>query len=389
MPFSKRFPTSWRYLKARLRILKRPMVWGSLAMMLLVLGVFAEYWRRSDELFLLGGDRSPSETGVASLDDLSETGRYRNLPSQDDSAIGADIDTLPLLLEDFSSPTPEESEPLVDPSVDPSLLPLLAEPLQAEVDSETGEGEAEPLDVPAPPERTILAPFGSSRSPQSQGDRRSFNLDLPQLNVLSPAQTGTSGSGQPGTQPTLSPSSGSPLQFALERYSSPAPSSAMPGVATPTSPTLNPSLGETPTQPAQPSTPAIPSPPGTTGQLPPLTSPPMGTTGYSLPPSFRPSYTQPGNAQPYNPSYAESFNPTLRQSFPTAPQVNPARPSGNPSAFGSGSTGRGTVPSNPFGSGSGATPQIQAPSPATPFSVPRSIPARPIGNGRINTFGNP
>ncbi|NJN87449.1 MAG: hypothetical protein HC881_15515, partial [Leptolyngbyaceae cyanobacterium SL_7_1] len=111
---------SVRYLKARLRILKRPAVWGSATLMLLILVGFAEYWNQSES----GEDGSQRHSGVASLDELAIP-----TPSEADSAIGADIDTLPLLLDEFNFGETPLPPPPAPPTTESPDRPISSAPV--------------------------------------------------------------------------------------------------------------------------------------------------------------------------------------------------------------------------------------------------------------------
>lgn len=389
---------SWRYIKARLRILKRSEVWGSLVIVLITLLVFVEYWRRSDELGTVV--TTDSETGVASLDNLSSA--PPNLPSSEDTALAADIDTLPLLLNDL----------------DPLAVNL--PPLSETADVDGGDGRD---DGSAPVQNSLLAP--RERSPQAA---QSLATSSNRLSSSTPVNTNPFGQvfSNSGLLPQSGISAAAPTsmsELGLLNGSSRRFGQTSAQVPLPQSNPLNDALQRGSGVPVQSSTgeEGVPQQGGAGiaayggTQVPPFTytpsaigngqsllqppmqvSPPLGSTGYTLPPSLRgvPS-SAPNTSSTINP-YANSFQAQPIRSFPSAPQIvpqaiplQPGLPGGGQSAL----SAPGSLQGPSFNSATpqfnsvDAFPQVQPDPP--PFSVPNRVPGRYIGNGEINTFANP
>lgn len=369
MPQLDQLPISVRYLKARLRILKRPDVWGSTALMLLVLLGFAEYWQQSEQANGLNQER---QTGAASLEELPRAGTTA-IPSEADSAIAADIDTLPLLLDEFDFSAD------ATPSLPPTATP----------------DEAADRSLPTLSATTPL----TTRSPQSAGTdsllpatpTNAFrDLNLPNVDLLPGVTSGLSIGEQSPTRtasieqstPATTTSLINPLQTAIQRLG------IQPEAVVDPQPIDSNQTSTTPQLPGALAEIASPLPPlvRPNGVQPGgLSSPPLGSTGYTLPPSLRSAPAQP--AQP-NRSYADSFN---TQPIQIAPQLVPPTIPLQPQP-----SGQYAIPS--YGTGQGATSpsysidrspiETLQPAPA-PFSVPNTVPGRYIGNGEFNTFSNP
>ncbi|MCY7283921.1 MAG: hypothetical protein LH679_10875, partial [Cyanobacteria bacterium CAN_BIN43] len=237
---------------------------------------------------------------------------------------------------------------------------------------------------PDKPKRSSLSPLFSASS-ENQRDRppQSRSLSLYSTDSLSSNPTSAIPSGT--TDSSISASSFpivNPLQSALDRYSSiPNPSPTSPAQSLAQSLGADSSRGSEPRSTEEPisqdswrqpesSLQNLPSP-----QFTPQLSPFPGTTGYTLPPTLRPSLTSVGS----------SFSGGSLQPIPgqIAPQTAPTVPrqfydDGQPS----------------YPNGQAAYPRVQSssvsasPTPA-PFSVPHAAPGRSIGGGQINTFSNP
>jgi hypothetical protein len=107
----------------------------------------------------------------------------------------------------------------------------------------------------------------------------------------------------------------------------------------------------------------------------PRTSPPVGSTGYTLPPAFR---TPMSSATDDASSFSNVSRPQPLPGYTTTPARLPSGLSGD--------YGQGGDRSQP------PQPQFTQPQPLSqpePFSVPRTTPGRSIGGGRINTFSDP
>jgi hypothetical protein len=366
------FSTSWqnvqrslkrlrqgRYLKGRLQTLKRPTVWGSAAAILVLLLGINDYWQRQRS----GGPdpESASPTGVASLDTLQAENQLNVVPSREDSAIAADIDTLPLLLDDFEvDPTDAEENSLTEEEENGTSAGLSTPfPALTGGDSTSSNPEALP-DIGADLDFNIFASDAGVASidrsnpflpaPTATGRYRPIP-DTASSGGFFSTPNAVPGSDRPSLlQPpaTTNPAT-TPLQDALQRYGlmtgdrsndpgsrSPAPSTS-PGLIPGQVPGSVPGLETTPQ--------ANPLVPGQTDSIPnrnpsPFwrTSPPAGTTGYTIPSTLQPSPT-PGSiinspTAPAVPSsgntYVDSFTVSPSSSSPGTPPVQvttPPRPS--------------------------------------------------------------
>ncbi|HHP7245186.1 MAG TPA: hypothetical protein ACFE0H_10930 [Elainellaceae cyanobacterium] len=291
MPLRNQFPTSLRYLKARLQFIKRPMFWGASVVLVLATFFIAEYWTHPEWFQVDQSDRTPINDGPS--EEAANQSASDGLPPSEDNAIGADIDSLPLLFDEiqgFGQNGTSDSE-LTQAPDDPSSLfsdQLLPAP---------GSSESE-LEDAREGDRSLLNPFASNDASNDLPSSANFSnavpsnnspslaspsLSLPSFGRLSSPAHGTASSSQGSVQP-----SGNPLQSALERYNSPAPSTPQ---------QFSPNSSST----ASPS----PSSSGVAGQNQTIpssspyfqTSPAPGTTGYTLPPTLTvPSTSSPSTS---------------------------------------------------------------------------------------------
>lgn len=384
---SKQLPASIRSLKVRLRILQRPSVWVSSAVLLGAIVLLAETWKHPE---WFANDNQPS------VDQPSANSADTDSPTRPN----------PAPLDPFASvdqPQFGTAEDAEDP-----LSALSSRGL-------SNSSETDRLDSPLllPPNRfpaarsssspSVPDPFASLRTRSSASSGNTSESNATENSAASSFGNGFSSGSQfnDSQNPfgSASQSSGNqspnsaginPLESAIERHNSPASVQSTPfpqsGLASPnsnldsttTSPELPtptaPGIGQsTSVQPTFVQPQPIPGQPsyGQTQPQPqflPQTAPAPGTTGYTLPPAFRTNANTPAGPSFGNYNNQSNYNP-----------------SGVPS-IGSPSTPQSGVPS------STAQPQFQAspsqPTPA-PFSVPRAAPGQAIGGGRINSFSNP
>jgi len=359
-------PASIRYLKARLRILKRPTVWGSAAILLLTLFSVYTLLQRPEWLTVSESDRLSPETDS----DRAAGADPNSLPPEEDSAIGMDIDSLSVLRNEISN---FENEAEIDLLTPPSNSP------SGEESATTPTTASSPL-LSGAPQASQPSPFASA---YAQNDRPlSLNLFnaptlLPGAATADAATTGTANSSF-GASPEATPPA-SPLRSAVEQY---ANSSSQPAAQTQAqSQSGETASGDTRRQPA--ATPTYLPPP--VGPYAPQTSPLPGTTGYTVPPSL--IY---GRNSPYaNPVNPNPVSPQTVPGLPQAPQILPPTIPTQP--------GIGQPIQTPYGAGTvGGTspvpniqqPQVTQPSPR-PFSVPRSSAGYSIGGREIESFSNP
>ncbi|MBE9181090.1 hypothetical protein IQ268_21245 [Oculatella sp. LEGE 06141] len=386
MSRSERFPVSLRYIKARLRVLKRrPAVWGSAAG-LLAIAIASVYWVTSDQGSTYSSNASGA-SGVTSLDGLTPGQRSTgSLLSDEERAIGADIDNLPLLLDEMDNfnqssslgLTGEPSQATAPPELPQQAIlsgldadvPLLNDNLGRGLERQQSSQSNSLTNQSRPSNSTLSDPveFDSNNS-------RSNGSGLSAAEAQSPPGTGSFGvapaTGVNGynapTTSDQSSSTSSPLQSAIE---SSTPNSAI--------------------------APAAPAAGMTTGQFNqnlPQTSPPPGTTGYVIPPSLRaPNPVIPNSGVPNSGGYS-NFN-----GYPSVPGLQPApqlaptipQPQYNPpQSYITPNYGTNQTSVSPYGY-SAPVPQPQVTQPELQ-EAPLRRPGigRPIGGGEINTFSNP
>lgn len=382
---TKRSPASLRYLKARLQVLKRPTVWGSALVLLLLLFFLSDYWKHPERF--TAGSNSPSEADLAATDPAAETAT--SPPISDPSTI-LEIPGAPALGEQSSNP---------DTSLlQTDLLTLLNQPLSNSEQTTPGR-----------------------RASESQSNRRSFtspDIDLPEINLSDafganalpsptvPSTSSTSITSEAADANSSQPSettATSQLQAALDRITGqPTVDQAATTQNTPQSGSQTGAQtgSQTPTQTnAQTGTTAEAanlygqfgsnqsvqtfSQPSGFQRYVPQTSPPPGTTGYTLPPAFRTPANVPGFSQnSLSPNFGVPQSPGFRTISPIAPALTQPVPG---SSYGQ-TPGYGSqIPSYASPTYTNPPPQVQP----SPFSVPRTPPGRYIGGGEINTFSNP
>lgn len=348
-------PVVARYLLARLRPLTRPVFWGpSIALMLVILFTW-QYWMRPEWMSYFGVDsRFDQGNGL----------------SPDDQAIGADIDTLPLLFNDFKlSPNSASKQPdltKIAPftsSTDLANLPKIPIPgssttAQSQPSNDSGLGNGgnafsgimQQFGLPADgsPGNPALSEVTGATSTQPQGINNLLSFPPVSVYKNSPGQAESKNSS--GTDLSATSANNRPSQ-------------------TPSSFT-----SIAPTAPIE----------GTTS---------LGGFGVNAAPTTNPytnSYT--GNTPTTNP-YTNSYTSVVEGTQPFSGSTAP--PVGAPSIAPISSP---SVPSylspQPLNSSLNAAPslvpqQSQVPINDAPFTVPRPIPGRVLGGGEINTFSNP
>lgn len=369
MPFSKQLPAPVNHLKARLRAFKRPMVWGPSVILLLIVFFTLEYWFNPQWF-----ENTP---GTANVE-----GGFNPSVSSEDGAIGADIDSLPLLLNQLneapSTPAPDQNQQPDKVATKPSLFSELlksgnpsatlnensqssnslpASPTTSPLLSSTSGLPTQPLVGATPGLTSTSSPsaFSSSLLTSSGGPTTSPSLNLP--NASSPS----------------SPARVSALQTAIEQSqlqnnstaTAPNATTGESGTSTPTS-----------SQPFNPSSAIAPS----------------GNSGINYSSTPGASSAPPGNsfnylAQPQSDSTVPSG---IAPVVPTAPSIAPVVPSSNLNSNFRQSSFQGNQNNGFNNSGFSGNAGLQ-PSQLNqqPFSAPRRVPGRNIGGGEINTFSNP
>jgi hypothetical protein len=343
-------PASLRYLKARLRVLKRPMVWGSAAALLLSVFLVGEYLANPQSY-------TGAEDPNAPVTPPRQTG---NLPAQN---------------------TPVSESELFEAI--PELSGVPAQTNTAPGNSQPGEQEdTDPL----------LQEFLLGRSRDTSDDkqqRRSSNKAPSFAAPSAPPRSRTPEVIAPSLYPSTAPSPtiggdglsslrtvNNPLQSALDRYSSPGAPSIQPSFSR---------MGETEAPDTNPPAPALPN---SDRPFTPQRSPSPGTTGYTQPPAFRtptPYFTNNTGSNPQ--PIPGQITPQVAPAVPTSSYGQPSysQPNYGQSGYGQSGYGQSSGVSSPS---IVPSPQVNPPAPS-PFSVPRSVPGRTTGGGEINTFSNP
>jgi hypothetical protein len=368
--------------------------------MVVAISLFATYWNHADWFTSRSGDRVPT-SGVASLDQLSNQGQYgSNSISPQDSAIGVDIDSLPVLLNDLNSrnqtPGPGGTSSLnqqpgtaargQQPSTDgfPRNTSSTATSLGLGTANSSSGNPSATFDsgVSLTPPSAAIPNLFNSAATNAQG--------VPQLGIATTAPTpGSSSTSLPsGLNLSNTATTQSPLQSALQQYSS-SPNASN---------SLAPGFGSAGVSGSYSSGQLLPAQIPYSNQLPqtpvlPQTSPPAGTTGYTLPTVLRNVPSSAPNAS--YPNYGSSSinlgaiaTPQIAPPIQPAPYTTLGQPNGqipgsviNP---GINSASPYSAPSYSVPVGAEAPPtQYAQPEPA-PFTAPRSR-----GGGQINTFSNP
>ncbi|MFB2916908.1 MULTISPECIES: hypothetical protein [Aerosakkonema] len=411
MSSSHRPPASLRYLKARLRPLTQPIVWVTIAFLSLV-GFFTwAYFNHPEWLALNQEAETPTPSNATAEDQTL---------SDEDKAIGVDIDNLSVLKKEIS-----DSEPLqLTPEEDQTELGLFDEFMkqkEAAINAEKSSDSSATEKLTAQP--TTANPFalksesssnsstvvsGNSFTPPSSNlgvgsaANSAKNLNLPTtsnqnatLPSVSPLQSALDrlGNGSKSSIPTPAGVSVSPLQSALDRQGTGSKST----IQNPLQSGLDTAEASSKTGATSPSQ----ASPDNLGQnatvkqtLTQPTSSYPGATGYSSVPGQGYGQVSPVPGATSSNSYTYLNPPQALPGVPSAVQVNPSLAPATPSNFGQ-SPFQNTAPANGFsnpGFNSNSGNSVTQPSQlqqSQNFSVPRSIPGRHIGGGEINSFSNP
>lgn len=376
MPFSKQLPAPVSHLKARLRAFKRPMVWGPSIILLLIVFFTVEYWLNPQWF-----ENTPSTANAE--------GGFNPSISSEDGAIGADIDSLPLLLNQLNG-TPnsqatdqnqQQDKVAKKPSLFDELLKSNNPAAALDKDSKPSNGLSSPPTASPLLSSTSGVPGQSlvGSTPGLTGLPGTSSPTVPAGSLLtSPSVPTTSASlGLPSTSGTSAPAPVSALQTAIEQ-------SQLQNNSTVTAPNATPAAGSgnsatTPTvtnQTFNPSNALAPS--GNSGinysATPGVSSAPSGNSFNYL------TQPQPDSTVPVG----------IAPVVPTAPSIAPVVPSSNLRSNFRQSSFQGNQNNGFNNSGFSGNAGLQ-PSQLNqqPFSVPRRVPGRNIGGGEINTFSNP
>jgi hypothetical protein len=313
---SNRSSGSLRYLKARLRILKRPKVWGTVAVLLLIAVLVADYFSRSGQLSSVYGQ----------LQNISDDGQEEEaLPDFKNPTASTDIDGLPILdstsnkanlSQDENFTSQNRADPFNFNKTDTSTADTAPTISGTAVTGFPSQGNGLNLLSPS----TAAAGLNTGLNNNSPNSARSGAASTIQGAAPQSSSSAGSTTSQPGyiygidgfapQAPIVRPAS--PLQTSVNRYSTSAgqadasSSSRVVPYAAPT--------GITPSTTVQPagsgqvrSNQGLPAsnsgqPFSVQGFSPygAQTSPPPGTTGYTLPSTLNRSPVQSTTTNPYN-----------------------------------------------------------------------------------------
>lgn len=394
-------PTSLSQLRAKLRPLIKPQVWGTLTVLsVLGFGTWA-YFNHPEWLALTEDQQTIGPTNTAS--------EMQPDISAEDKAIGADIDNLSVLQQELSV---SDSNPIDLNGENNQTENLFDEFIKKKESAPTntsvsGEKSTASANITNPLATKAVEPFGkgsifpsgnwigvqshpkttetSDNALDSTNSANSVNGNSPRsaVNPLQSALDRSNKTGNNSTTQNNDPNT-SPLQSALDRNSTPSQNT-------------NGLKQQDSTNNLSPT--AIP------GQTTTPVSPNYGSNGYStFPQTTAPSSSTVPGATGYNtPAYNNNYTPnsytylTQPQTVQTAPvpaQTNPSLTPTTPSNLGQ-SPFQNSISGNGYNN-PGYNPSISNPGlPATQvqqpsnFSVPRQIPGQYIGGGQINTFSNP
>jgi hypothetical protein len=319
-------PALLRYFLARCRPLTQVKFWAP-ALGLVGLSVFAWQISQSPDWFeALGRDPAHIEDTQTAKEDL---------------AIGADIDSLPLLMGDLGANGDPKGEP------QSTLLPSLAKLT----------GNTPNLNQEAP------IPSSGSFSLASLLDKPAANPASPLMGQSAGSMFGSASLGS-ADSPTRPAAPTSALSEAMARYS-PIPASSV----------MAPNLGNNPG-----STPANNYLGNYSGSYPAQGTAPIGQNTYN-PVQPAAGVTGADPSSPNLPNAYTGLNTGLTPNSATPPAAVAAPVRLNP---GTGLPADAGI-ARPFD----PVTQPQSTAPDVPFSTPRVVPGRILGNGQINTFSNP
>lgn len=343
---------SFRYLVARLRPLARPVFWApSIVMVLLVLFTW-DLWSRTSWFSSLG----INPTGDDSEEEITP----------EEQAIGADIDSLPMLINAFGLSG--------QVSINAAGTPV---PSSQGTQNSTAANASTGVPIPGSGLNTPAGAPNALFSAIGQGSGSLSGLGVASL----AAGTGTIGNPAPNSSalPT------NVLANAMAQLSG--------GTSTGTSGSS--SLIQVSSQ--TPSAQGVPGYSGgtVTSQVNPAMGASVGTSGSS---SFYPP-SGPSTGIPVNSPYPNSYTNLVQPQITSAPvplgapagmPIPVTIPNNQPIPSATGSSGLSSIGQTPGQSGGTAPaaapidPATVQPAPLPPFSAPRSV-----GGGQINTFSNP
>lgn len=411
-------PANLRYLKARLRPLLRPQVWGTIIFLLVVSTVAGIYFANLEEFMAEENQGTPT---LNSNNNAEDDQAPESSISAEDRAIAADIDVSTVLENDLAANSETlETAPEKERG---NLFDEFMKQRQARnkaANSSEGQPNQQPAAVNPDDNNPFTIKFPTANNAGRNNAATSTNPFLSNLPNNNPAgfnlPDSTNSNNANALQTALNRANGynqtnldangnekNALQAAVDRLNTPTNN---PNNATNTSQAtttnnpnnnninlirqpeqLNPLLGTTPYNPGLNTTvPMNGIPVQGTIPLSPYSNVPYTPLPGQLNTPVSPNGYNPGltNNPPNSYTYInQPLNQPVTPVVPPAAQINPATVPAVPS----------TTNSNFYNSNlpnPGAQPmpnQVQTTSPA--FSVPSNIPGRNIGGGQINTFSNP
>lgn len=413
-------PANLRYLKARLRPLLRPQVWGTI-IFLLVVSTFAGFYFANLEEFLADENRDTPTSGVRDDNNAGDEQATESNISPEDRAIAADIDVSTVLEKDLAANN-ETLEAAPEKAKETLFEQYMKQKQARDKAANSPEGQANQQSANAvADDNPFLIKFPNANNVGRNNVATStnpflFNLPNNSSTSLNPTDstTTTNLNNTNALQTALDRANGynnstnldangnekNPLQAAIDRQAnSPnnsnvtnnnrnSPTTANQGVqnninliAQPNQ--ITPLLGTTPYNnpgittnipntgvPVQGTVPLTPysNIPGNTTL--PTQIPPTGIPPASIPNSYDANL----GVTNYVPNSYTYLNQPQIPIVPTTTQTLPST--------------TGVNNSNLVNSGVQTVPNQVQNAPA-PFSVPRTPPGRNIGGGQINTFSNP
>ncbi|TAF52586.1 MAG: hypothetical protein EAZ61_07645 [Oscillatoriales cyanobacterium] len=374
-------PAYVRVFRAYLRNVSSPAVWAPMAIIALLLALSADYWNSlrildedldgsliSENTSQLAG--SLSDSGSINASEIDSSDVLSSLLAQGATPVTSEKD-------DSKKNTKEQNKPPKLDEIDLLDLPDFSQTRDKD-GNDTTQANGGEANASTPSRRFGLLDLltGNTNSAASTAATSPSNGFMDASRGLLGLRPIADGSATNAGVANTDTTSGTPPVSTLSNTGSTAPSATLtqfngnqtftgypyPSIAVPSSPSVN----TAPTFTGYPPATGVSSPAST-----PYTG---GYTGYPASPSVAPNYSN-----TYAPSTYNSA-PYGNVQYGTQPNLNPA-------------TGVNTVPvtsgSPQGGYPSGAVSETEVQTPIVPYSVPNSTPGRYIGNGEINTFGNP
>jgi len=347
-------------LKARLQVLGRPQVWGAVSVLLVASYGLFQYWTSSSQTVHSDQGSSP----------VVNPARRNPLIGSESDFGGSDFGSLPGIPQGLPQPyavpglTSTSPKANGSPTKPNTFNPFTTHPVTADTPS-----GSDPLISPGAATGTSAGIVNPGSSVAGSSVAGSSVENSATARFVSPLQS--------GLDRNLSPQQGS------SESANGTPSGTSSGILTGGNPVGNSAGGS-----LNGGNPAGTLSPGGVSQFQPYvprTSPPTGSTGYTVPPAFR----TPANSRSDDTSGFSGFSrPQPIPGFTSTPTgqltgVSPAYGQ-NGGAYSSGGQSQSPQSQSP----QSQSPSYQSPQ-LSPFSVPRTTPGRSIGGGQINTFSNP